>query len=106
MRRAPFSQGVGGLAEQFAHKRATTSLAKAFRLLIASDSKTADELTPIVSASLMLAAHMVAIAMIHDDEASHLTDDWAVVAPVLSACELADDSGDASSAKRLSATRP
>jgi hypothetical protein len=104
-------EGVGELADQFAKQAPTAPLAKAFRLLIAPDPATADGLTPLASASLMLAAHAVAAAMIRDDEAGQLTDDRlaallaggdglervtrAVIAPVLAAFGLADDAEDA-----------
>ena len=107
---ADWHRHIGGLAEQLDTQSATTSLAKAFRLLIASDPGTADGLTPTASTCLMRAAHTGAAAMIHDDEVGRLTDDrlaallgrgegvelvtWAVIAPVLTAFGLAEAAGD------------
>lgn len=102
-------EGVGGLADEFATRAEVAPLAQVLELLIESDPESADGLTPMALASLMLAAHVVAATMIHDDEAGHLTDDRlaallargaglelvtrAVIGPVLSAFGLEDDSG-------------
>ncbi|MFN3627928.1 MAG: hypothetical protein ACK4S3_08625 [Parvibaculum sp.] len=98
-------EGVGGLAKEFGKRTETASLAEAFKLLIASDPGAPDGLTPVASASLVLAAHAVAAEMVHDHEAGRLSDDRlaallargeglevvtrAVIEPVLAHCGLA-----------------